>query len=45
MDFGLYLAKKIIEAHDGMLWAQNDTGNYDEISKGGATFSFSLLVG
>ena len=34
---GLYIAKSIIEAHDGQIWAQN---NYD--SERGATFSFSL---
>ena len=34
---GLYIAKSIIEAHGGQIWAQN---NYDEGN--GATFSFSL---
>ena len=34
---GLYLAKSIIEAHGGQIWAQN---NYDE--EKGATFSFTL---
>ena len=34
---GLYIAKSIIEAHGGQIWAQN---NYD--SEKGATFSFSL---
>ena len=34
---GLYIAKSIIEAHGGQIWAQN---NYDEDK--GATFSFSL---
>ena len=33
---GLYIAKNIIEAHGGQIWAQN---NKDGI---GATFSFSL---
>ena len=34
---GLYIAKSIIEAHGGQIWAQN---NYD--NEKGATFSFSL---
>ena len=34
---GLYIAKSIIEAHGGQIWAQN---NYDKDK--GATFSFSL---
>lgn len=34
---GLYLAKSIVEAHGGQIWAQN---NYD--GSKGATFSFSL---
>ena len=34
---GLFIAKSIIEAHGGRIWAEN---NLDE--KGGATFSFSL---
>ena len=34
---GLYIAKSIIEAHGGQIWAQN---NYD--SEKGVTFSFSL---
>jgi signal transduction histidine kinase len=33
---GLYLSKKIIEAHDGKIWAEN---NKDEK---GATFAFTL---
>lgn len=34
--FGLYVSKKIIEAHDGKIWAQNNPDGK------GATFSFSL---
>ena len=34
---GLFIAKSIIEAHGGQIWAQN---NYDD--EKGATFSFSL---
>ena len=34
---GLYLAKSIVEAHGGQIWAQS---NYD--GKKGATLSFSL---
>lgn len=44
MGFGLYLAKKIIEAHGGMLWTQNKAGNYGENGNGGPTFSSSLPV-
>ena len=36
---GLYIAKSIIEAHGGQIWALN---NYGEGK--GATFSFSLPV-
>jgi two-component system, OmpR family, sensor histidine kinase VicK len=34
---GLYISKKIIEAHGGKIWAKNN-----EDGKGGATFIFSL---
>jgi signal transduction histidine kinase len=34
---GLYISKRIIEAHDGSIWAQNN-----EDSDRGATFSFSF---
>ena len=42
---GLYICKGIIEAHNGRIWAKNnsvknDAGNSGE--GGGATFSFSL---
>jgi signal transduction histidine kinase len=36
---GLYLAKSIIEAHGGHIWAQN---NYENEEENGSTFSFSL---
>lgn len=35
---GLYLSKKIVEAHDGRLWAENNA-----VGKG-ATFTFRLRV-
>ena len=35
---GLYISKNIIEAHDGRIWAEN---NSDE---NGATFSFTLPI-
>jgi two-component system, OmpR family, sensor histidine kinase VicK len=38
MGLGLYLSRKIIEAHDGNLWAENNVGSK------GATFSFSLKL-
>ena len=36
---GLYISKSIIEAHDGKIWAQNNSQK-----KCGATFYFSLLL-
>jgi signal transduction histidine kinase len=36
---GLFICKGIIEAHDGRMWAQNNTNGK------GATFSFSLPIG
>lgn len=35
---GLYIAKSIIEAHDGRIWANNNAQD------SGATFAFSLLL-
>jgi signal transduction histidine kinase len=37
---GLYISKKIIEAHGGKIWAQNN----NDKGKCGATFSFSLSL-
>ena len=36
---GLFISKKIIEAHDGKIWAKN---NDDDENAKGATFAFSL---
>ncbi len=36
MGLGLYISKKIVEAHDGDLWAENNPSN------AGATFTFTL---
>jgi two-component system sensor histidine kinase VicK len=38
MGLGLYLSRKIIEAHGGEIWAANNTNGK------GATFGFSLPV-
>jgi signal transduction histidine kinase len=35
---GLYISKSIIEAHDGRMWAQNNSDGQG----GGATFTFTL---
>ncbi|MBD0359552.1 MAG: sensor histidine kinase [Nitrososphaeraceae archaeon] len=35
---GLYISKSIVEAHDGKMWAENNTDGY------GATFTFTLPV-
>jgi signal transduction histidine kinase len=41
---GLYISKKIIEAHGGRMWAENNNDNSVENNKNGtgATFSFTL---
>ena len=38
---GLYLSKKIIEAHGGRIWTED---NDDSNNAGGTTFTFSLPV-
>jgi signal transduction histidine kinase len=38
---GLFISKRIIEAHGGKIWAENNNGNDKENAKG-ATFGFSL---
>jgi two-component system, OmpR family, sensor histidine kinase VicK len=37
---GLYICKSIVEAHDGKIWAKNNSNGNGEV--GGATFAFSL---
>jgi signal transduction histidine kinase len=44
---GLYICKSIVEAHGGMIWAENKEGsrsgdNSDAERRGGATFYFSI---
>jgi two-component system sensor histidine kinase VicK len=44
---GLFISKKIIEAHGGKIWAENNSNNdnTDEVQQGkGATFSFTLPI-
>jgi signal transduction histidine kinase len=36
---GLYISKGIVEAHNGKIWAENNSDG-----KGGATFAFSLPI-
>ena len=40
---GLFIAKSIIEAHNGSMWAENNNNNSDRKHKG-ATFYFTLPV-
>jgi signal transduction histidine kinase len=40
---GLFICKSIIEAHGGKIWAENNNNAADG-KKGGATFSFTLLI-
>jgi len=41
---GLYISKKIIEAHGGKIWAENNNNNNnkDDRGDGGATFYFTI---
>ncbi len=39
--FVLYIAKSIIESHEGMIWAENNNDN-DVNELKGATYAFSL---
>ena len=38
---GLFIAKSIVEAHGGKIWAENNNNNGNGIEKG-ATFYFTL---
>ena len=40
---GLFISKNIVEAHDGKIWAENNSDNNDG-NRIGATFRFSLPV-
>jgi signal transduction histidine kinase len=40
---GLFICKSIVEAHGGKIWAENNNNAADG-KKGGATFSFTLLI-
>jgi signal transduction histidine kinase len=39
---GLYISKKIIEAHGGKIWAENNNNNNEDGRGGGATFYFTI---
>jgi signal transduction histidine kinase len=39
---GLFIAKSIVEAHGGKIWAQNNNNNKSGIYENGSTFYFSL---
>jgi signal transduction histidine kinase len=40
---GLFISKNIIEAHDGMIWAENNNGDFIGNSTG-ATFVSNLPI-
>jgi two-component system, OmpR family, sensor histidine kinase VicK len=39
---GLFIAKSIVEAHRGKIWARNNSNNKNGINETGSTFYFSL---
>jgi two-component system, OmpR family, sensor histidine kinase VicK len=39
---GLFIAKSIVEAHGGKIWARNNSNNKNGINETGSTFYFSL---
>lgn len=39
---GLYICKNIIEAHGGLIWAEDSINKYNKDGKKGAMFSFSI---
>src|SRR5918994_1612354 len=41
---GLFIAKSIIEAHGGRMWAENNNNNNSSNNRKGATFYFTLPV-
>ena len=41
---GLFIAKSIIEAHNGSMWAENNNNNNSDRKHKGATFYFTLPV-
>lgn len=39
---GLFIAKSIVEAHGGKIWARNNSNNKNGVNETGSTFYFSL---
>jgi signal transduction histidine kinase len=40
---GLYISKSIVEAHGGKIYIDNNNTSADDVEKGGATSTFTIL--